>query len=175
MVVTITYFVHGTTTDNEKHLATGQAHGELGELGIQQSKDLGHLVAHKQFDVVFTSDLNRAIISADLAFKDKYQIIQDKRLRECDYGDLTQQPCSEFKDEMEKYVENRFPNGESYKEVEARMRDFLQFLKENYDGKHVAIVAHEAPQLAIEVIINGRTWEQAITENWRRRGAWQPG
>ncbi len=36
----------------------------------------------------FCSDLKRAVDSAKLGFADKYKIIQDKRLRECDYGDF---------------------------------------------------------------------------------------
>jgi broad specificity phosphatase PhoE len=173
--VKITYFVHGTTTDNEQKLATGHAPGELSELGIQQSNDLGPQVADKTFDVVFCSDLKRAIDSANLAFKGKYEIKQDPRLRECDYGDLTQAPTREFKHRMIEYVDNKFPDGESYKDVEARIKDFCDFLKENYDGKHVAIVAHQAPQLALDVLLRKRTWQQAIDEDWRKKGAWQPG
>ncbi len=40
MAVKITYFVHGTTTDNETHRSTGWNPGELSELGIKQSKEL---------------------------------------------------------------------------------------------------------------------------------------
>ena len=47
MPVKITYFVHGTTTDNEQGLATGWAPGELSELGRQQAKDLGGLIENK--------------------------------------------------------------------------------------------------------------------------------
>ena len=86
MTVKITYFVHGTTTDNEQDLATGWNPGELSELGIQQSIDLKKLIKNK-FDAVFTSDLKRAVDSANLSFKEKYKIKKDKRLRECDYGD----------------------------------------------------------------------------------------
>ena len=48
MSVKITYFVHGTTTDNEQDLATGWAPGELSELGKEQAKDLGEL-GERQF------------------------------------------------------------------------------------------------------------------------------
>ena len=89
MTVKITYFVHGTTTDNEQDLATGWSPGELSKLGIKQAKELGILVSNKHFDSVFCSDLKRAMDSAQLGFADRYEIIQDKRLRECDYGDLT--------------------------------------------------------------------------------------
>lgn len=175
MSIKITYFVHGTTTDNEKDLATGWAPGELSETGRDQSKKLGELVKDKKFDVVFCSDLKRAVDSANLAFGGKYEIIPDKRLREADYGDFTQLPTTQFKADMTKYVGEKFPNGESYKDTEKRMASFLEFLKNNYDGKNVAIVAHQAPQLALDVIIKNRTWEKAINEDWRHTKAWQPG
>lgn len=174
LMVTITYFVHGTTTDNETDRATGTLPGELSELGIEQSKKLPEIVKDKKFDVVFCSDLQRAIDSAELAFKGTYPIIQDKRLREADYGDFNGGPHS-FKEHLTDYVDKPFPGGGSYKDVEDDIRSFCDYLKENYDGKHVAIVAHQAPQLALDVVLRGRTWDQAIAEDWRKRKAWQPG
>lgn len=76
---------------------------------------------------------------------------------------------------MENYIDTPYPNGESYKDVERRVADFLAFLKQNYDGEHVAIVAHQAPQLALDVLLKGKTWQQAIAEDWRKTKAWQPG
>lgn len=167
----ITYFVHGTTEDNKKHLASGQADIELAEEGIEQSKLLKDQ-RPDAFDVVFTSDLKRSIDSAKLAFEGRCPIIQDKRLAECDYGELTQKE----KDwDIANYIETKYPNGESYKDVEKRIASFLEFLKENYEGKHIAIVAHQAPQLAIEVITKNKTWKQAIEEDWRKIKAWKPG
>lgn len=175
MAFKITYFVHGTTTDNEQNIATGQQPGELSELGVQQAKDLGKVVADKKFDVIFCSDLNRAVDSAKLAFGDKYKIIQDKRLREANYGDFTGTPEAKFKNNLSRYVNMPFPGGESYKDVEKRLVDFLNEIKSKYDGQHVVIVAHQAPQLALEVILNGKSWEQAIAEDWRHTKTWQAG
>ena len=76
MVTKITYFVHGTTIDNEQELATGWLSGELSEVGIKQANELGKLVSNKHFDVVFCSDLQRAIDSVNLGFVDKYKIIR---------------------------------------------------------------------------------------------------
>ena len=171
----ITYFVHGTTTDNEKDLATGWAAGELSQLGIEQSIALGKLVANKKFNVVFCSDLKRAIVSARLAFGDRYEIIQDSRLREVNYGDFTQKLAKEFKNDVAKYIDSPFLNGESYKDVEKRMSDFLNEILPKYDGKHIAIVAHKVPQLALDVLIKGKTWEQAFASDWRKTKSYQPG
>lgn len=175
MSVEITYFVHGTTTDNEQHRATGWLPGELSETGREQARHLGEQVAATQFDVVLCSDLDRAIESAALGFGDKYEIRQDERLRECNYGEWNGASASLFKDRMGDFVESPFPDGESYRDVEKRLRSFTNFLRDNYNGKHVAIVAHQGPQLALDVILGGKTWQQAIDEDWRKTKAWQPG
>jgi len=172
--VKITYFVHGTTTDNETTRATGWLPGELSELGRQQAKQLGVQVADKNFDVVFCSDLQRAVDSAQLGFGDKYKIIEDERLRECNYGDMNGEVHS-FKDNMDDFVDTPFPNGESYKDVEKRMQDFIEYLKKEWAGKHIAIVAHQAPQLALDVLLKGLNWSEAINTDWRKTKAWQPG
>jgi|GEM_PF-4557231 len=41
----ITYFVHGTTTDNEAEIATGWNQGKLSEVGIKQSKELAKTIS----------------------------------------------------------------------------------------------------------------------------------
>lgn len=173
-MVTITYFVHGTTTDNEQGIATGWLPGELSAKGLEQAKQLGQQAINKSFDAVFCSDLKRAVDSAKLGFGDRYKIIQDDRLREANYGDFNGLPHT-FKDTMIDYVDAPFPNGESYRDVEMRIQSFCDFLKEKYQGKQVAIVGHQAPQLALEVVLNDKSWGQAITADWRRSGAWQPG
>ena len=175
MSVKITYFVHGTTTDNELNLSSGWSDVELSELGIQQSRVLADQTSDKKFDVVFTSDLKRAISSARLTWGDKYEIIQDARLRECNYGDMNGKPSAEVEPMQEKAIYTPMPNGESYEMVKDRMSDFVDYLKENYDGKHVAIVAHKAPQLALDVLLKNQTWEQAFANDWRLSKSWQPG
>ena len=52
-MVTITYFVHGTTTDNLTKLSTGWNPGELSDKGIQQGIELSKTIKDKYFDVVF--------------------------------------------------------------------------------------------------------------------------
>ena len=61
------------------------------------------------------------------------------------------------------------------KDVEKRLRDFCKYLLDNYDGKTIALVAHKAPQLALEVITKNITWEKAIKNDWRKTKSWRPG
>jgi len=176
MAVKITYFVHGTTIDNEHNISSGWKDVELSELGVKQSMELKEKTKEKKFDAVFCSDLKRAHDSAKLTWDGIYQIIPDARLRECNYGKLNG-ASSDIVEPMqeEAYIEKPFPKGESYEDVKIRVADFLEFLKKNYDGKSVAIVAHKAPQLALDVLLKGKTWKQAFAEDWRKTKSWQPG
>ena len=176
MSIKITYFVHGTTIDNEKEISSGWKDVELSDLGIKQSIDLKEQTKDKKFDIVFCSDLQRAHNSAKLTWGDLYTIIPDARLRECNYGKLNGAPSAIVEPmQEEECIVGRFPEGESYEDVKNRVAEFLEFQKKNYDGKSVAIVAHKAPQIALDVLIKGNTWEQALANDWRKTKTWKPG
>ena len=174
MTTKIMYFVHGTTTDNAAKLCSGWKEAMLNDLGREQAKNLGNVSKERgdKFDIIFTSDLNRAIESSNIAFPE-VEKITDKRLRECNYGELDGKHKSLVV--YEEHIDASFPNGESLKDVEKRMREFIDYIKANYNGKTIGIVAHRAPQLALDVIINGKSWEDANANDWRKTGDWQPG
>ena len=172
MKTKVIYFVHGTRNDNINVKCSGWKQAELSDLGKERAIKLGQIKKNTHLDIIFTSDLVRAIDSANLAFP-SVKHIQDIRLRECNYGDL------DGKDKSlviyEEHIEKPFPNGESLKDVEKRVKDFIQFLKKDYQGKTIGIVAHRAPQLAFEVLTKNISWEEANKTDWRKTKAWQPG
>ena len=173
MAVKVIYFVHGTTTDNTEHKSTGWIPGELTKKGIQQSIDLKDQINMDEIDLVISSDLKRAIDSADYTFKGLKEILHDERIRECNYWDLNGKDATLVV--YEDHINEPFSNGEALEDVEKRVRNFCNYLKENFDGKTVAIVAHKAPQFAFEVITKNITWEEAIEKDWRKTKSWQPG
>ena len=168
MKTNLIYFVHGTTYDNASQKCSGWKQVELNELGKEQAKNLGNINSHIKFDVIFTSDLIRAIDSANIAFPNVEKVID-----ECNYGDLD----GEDKHLIiyEEHINEPFPNGESLKDVEARINSFINEIKKKYKGKTIGIVAHRAPQLAFEVITKNISWENANRNDWRKTGDWQPG
>lgn len=175
MAIKITYFVHGTTTDNERGISSGWFNAELSEQGVRQSIDLMDQITGRKFDAVFCSDLKRAVDSAQLAFGDATQVIHNARLRECNYGEYNGQPSNIVEPMQEKMIRDKFSGGESYEDVKIRVNSFLDFLKQKYDGKGIAIVAHKGPQLALDVLLNGKTWEEAFANDWRKTKAWKAG
>ncbi|MDV3293074.1 MAG: histidine phosphatase family protein [Nitrososphaerales archaeon] len=176
--IRITYFVHSTSVFNERKRLAGWYNTKLSDLGRKQALELGKLIANKKFDVVFCSDLDRALDTARTAFGGRFAIKMDKRLRECNYGDYAGSPISTVDDAKDPwFLDTPFPHGESYRDVEIRVKEFLKDLEKEWAGKRVAIVAHQAPQLVLEVLLNKKTWEEAIKTDWRHRGhkGWRPG
>ncbi len=170
-MVTIIFESHATTFDNEAHLSSGHNDVGLSPLGIKQAKELGQRYKSTYFDAIFCSDLQRSYKTAKIAFGNRFPIIKDKRLRECDYGDLTRHPSSEVDPKKVKHIKKPFLNGESYKETSIRMKEFLDELKEKYDGKTVMIIGHRATQYGLEYWTKGVSIKAAVTSSWK----WQPG
>lgn len=172
-MIQIIFEAHGTTFDNEAHLSSGHNDIELSPLGIQQSKEMGIRYQDDNFDAIFCSDLQRTYKSAEIAFGDKFPIIKDARLRECNYGDLTQHPSSEVDVEKPKRIYESFPNGESYTQTTARMKSFLEDLLRDYDGKRVMIIGHRATQYGLDNIINGVPLEQLTSSHFKWQTGWE--
>jgi len=169
MAIKITYFGHATTTDNEKGISTGWEPGELSKLGKKQILELKDKIKNQKFDIVFCSDIKRAVDSAKLTFGDSISIIQDKRLRECDYGNLTKTDAKKVDSIKQKYIDKHFPNGESYRGVEKRVSNFLSDLLKKHNGEYIAIFSHWGPQRAMDVLLKDKTWSQAIREDQKRK------
>lgn len=170
-MVTIIFEAHGTTIDNETHRASGWADVELSELGVKQSKEMGERYINDYFDAIFCSDLQRSYKSAEIAFGNKFPIIKDERLRECNYGDFTQHSSEEVDKEKPERIKESFPSGESYEESSERIRKFLRHLIKNYDGKRIMIIGHRATQYGLEHWIKNIPLSQVIPTPWK----WQPG
>jgi hypothetical protein len=82
---------------------------------------------------------------------------------EINYGDL-HEPKSTIDAVPLNHVEQPFKNGESHKDVEVSMHSFLE---EQEPHEIITIISHQAPQLALEVICNSESWENALKNDWR--------
>jgi broad specificity phosphatase PhoE len=171
-MITIIFFEpHSTTKDNEARTAAGWYDVELSDLGQQQAKQMGERYKGQSFDAIFCSDLQRSYRTAQLAFGNKYPIVKDARLRECNYGDLNRAPKKDIEAMKAEAIEVPFPNGESYRDTSARMKTFLQDLLKSYNGKTVMIIGHRATQYGLEEYIKGLKLEDIVAAPWQ----WQPG
>lgn len=169
----LTYFVHSTTEDNERRIASGWFDVALSSTGIQQAHELKKHVSDHSFDAVYCSDFRRARQTAEIAFGEDVRF--DSRLREMSYGTHNGAPAHIVEEKALRSIIEPFPAGEACIHVEARMRRLLRELVTKHENEHIAFVSHRFPQLAVEVIANQKTWEEALENDWRNTGAWQPG
>ena len=171
-MITIIFEPHSTTLDNEAKRSSGWNDIELSELGVKQCIELLDRSRDRNLDAIFTSDLQRAYKSAvPTAEELRIPIYVDRRLRECNYGDLTQVDKHIVDEQKAERVTTPFPNGESYEQCINRMKEFLDWLKENFDSKTVMIIRHRATQYGLEHYLKNKDLVTCVTEPW----AWQPG
>jgi broad specificity phosphatase PhoE len=170
--VEIVYETHATSVDNERGIATGWRDGELSETGREQARELGERRREDGIAVVYSSDLGRAVETAEIAFGGSgIPIRLDRRLRECDYGDLTGVPSAMLRKEIRLRVEAPYPGGESYRDVVERVRAFLDDVVREHDGERVLLVSHAAPRWALQHLLEDIPLGDAVTAPFD----WQPG
>jgi len=161
----LVFVTHSTSTDNEAGIASGSRDVSLSELGRAQAAELGDRF-RGAVDVVYCSDLKRAIETAEIAFGTRIRV--DARLREQDYGDRTGAPSVEIERERLATVDAPFPRGESLRQVVARMKPFVDELK---TSERALVIGHRATKIGFDVLLGGMTLEDAVSTPY----SWQPG
>lgn len=164
MMIDIWFEVHAETYHNAAGLASGHYDVALTEQGRAHAQSvLRARYAGQPFDRVFTSDTQRAYDTACLICTDRpIPILQDARLRECDYGTFEGRPRAEMEVARASAIFTPFPQGESYVQVAERMRRFLVQLAAEHDGQQVLLVGHAATLWTLEHWLQARPLEAVV-------------
>lgn len=162
---------HATSSDNEAGLASGHYDVALSDAGRRQALELGRRYAADPPARILTSDLQRAWLTAEIAFGDAVPIVPDRRLRECDYGAFTRHPARELDPLRLQAVLVPFPNGQSYTDCLRQVGEVLEELRGDWPDGWVLMIGHRATHYALDVILR----RQAIEDLIRAPFVWQPG
>jgi broad specificity phosphatase PhoE len=174
VTIEIIYETHSITTDNENGIATGWLPGELSERGRQLAYEFGARRREDNFSVVFVSDLRRAVETAEIAFAGSdIPIIQDSRLRECNYGEMNGMPVAQLAAERSRHIDEPFPGGQSYRQVVEQTRDFLRDLAAQWDNRRILIIAHSANRWALDHLLNGIPFEDLVDASFNWQEGWR--
>jgi len=155
---------HGQSQWNLENRFTGWEDVPLTELGIAEAKVAGQLMKKNKvhIDVIFSSVLQRATKTAELAIKEmnleqfwsdgQLLMTKDQSLNERDYGDLVGLNKEETANKYGKEQVRRWrrsynvspPGGESLENVVTRVKPyFINFIEPKIsEGQNVLIVAH---------------------------------
>jgi broad specificity phosphatase PhoE len=170
MSVEVVFETHATSEDNEAGIATGWLPGRLSAPGREQARALGERRLEDGLSVVFTSDLRRAVATAEVAFaRSELPVVTDARLRECNYGDLS--GTAEPLHDRAAHLDVPYPGGESWRQAVERVTGFLDELRRERDGERVLVIGHSATRLGLEVTASGKRLEELVGAPF----TWQPG
>jgi broad specificity phosphatase PhoE len=172
-VIQVVFETHQTSEDNERGIATGWLPGRLSELGREQARELGERRRNERLAAVFTSDLARAVETVQIAFAGRdVPVLQDWRLRECDYGDLNGTSAAALHRDRGAHLDVPYPRGESWRQATDRVEWFLRDLAARSSaGDRVLVVGHVATRWGLDRHLRAIPLEQAVTEHFD----WQPG
>jgi len=145
---------HGITEFNSTRRFAGYSDVELNADGYRQVERLRDHLANDKIDAIYSSDLKRALVTAEVIFSGrKIDIVTCPELREVNYGNcegLTfEEIGSRYPDEAE-FVRNsnprlEFPGGENFCGFVERTSKFLDRLNSHTPSETVLIVSHSGP------------------------------
>lgn len=138
---------HGEPVASAKGKCYGKLDVGLSERGRAQMEKVSAALESVAIDAVYTSPRRRARESAELLSS---EIVIDPRLSEIDFGELEGLSYDEaaerfphlYKRWMEDPTAVKFPGGESFSEMRARVLEALSLVREVHEEQTVAIVSH---------------------------------
>jgi 2,3-bisphosphoglycerate-dependent phosphoglycerate mutase len=167
VATTVVFETHSTSEDNEREIATGWLGGALSDAGRGQALELGR--RRTDVEVVYVSDLNRAVETAHIAFgRRSVPVRLDWRLRECDYGEWNGMPRSLLDAERVAHVDVPWPGGESWRDAVVRVDGFLDELR----GGRILVIGHVATRWALDHRCHGTPLEELAAEPFEWRPGW---
>jgi broad specificity phosphatase PhoE len=163
---------HGKSTWNETGRIQGQTDVPLSEEGLQQAKALHKRIKAWSFDVVYSSDLQRAKQTAETALPDA-TLQLDQRLREIHLGDfqgrtwhdMTDAERDIFSVQYAGPYHQKVPGGESNDDLRGRVVSWLADLPK--EGRVIAFSHGGFIASALYTIVG-----RPEVKHWKESGGW---
>jgi len=142
---------HGQTDWNVEGRYQGQTDRPLNAAGRAQAEALARQLAPGQFAAIYSSDLLRALETAQIIATGLGLPVQvDRRLREINLGDWEGRQVAEiaaqyqgaWADRARDPGRSRAPGGETVAEVAARLADAAAHIARRHPGGTVVVVSH---------------------------------
>ncbi|MBI4053385.1 MAG: histidine phosphatase family protein [Candidatus Diapherotrites archaeon] len=151
---------HGETDWNLQHRIQGQTDLPLNQNGIIQAGKLAEKLRRFRFDAIFSSDMQRALQTAQeiAKFHNGTPLVASRLLREKSYGkgegktrEENMREFPEYFAQCEKdYSSAKMPGGESFAELESRVRAFFDGTVNNQKHGTILVVSHSGTSKAIK-------------------------
>jgi probable phosphoglycerate mutase len=151
MANTIYIARHGQTNWNILGKTQGHGNSDLTDKGKEQAKQLAYALKEYPIDMIFTSDLGRAIETAQIIGDEiDVKVQETNALREMGFGEWEGLLIDEIKSNYASVYTTwrnephlaQIPGGETLHLIKDRVDSFIQSLNKKYDNKHILLVTH---------------------------------
>lgn len=142
-------FRHAQTTDNLEGIFSGRRDPDLTPSGIEEAEKIRDLLKNENVTKAYSASNKRTKRTLEIVLEGhkNIEIISDPRIRERDYGDLT----GKNKEQISKLYPTDYPKwhrgydtpppgGESIKQVEKRVTDFIKDIIANASQNDVIFI-----------------------------------
>lgn len=159
---------HGETEENTQHRLTSILPGKLTSRGIEQAQQLAQELSSDHFDVIYTSDLERAKKTAEIIAVGHANtpFIVTQALRERDVGEHVGKLHSEVPLDRPRNVVNithvLCKEGESLNALYNRIKTFLEELRRKHKNQTVLVVTHNGVMRALFSIVEGKSAKEIV-------------
>ena len=173
---TIILVRHGETQGNIEGKAQGHFDAPLTDKGLRQAQALAQRLADTEFSAIYSSDLQRAVHTAEAILNNRSDIQIQRRpeLRELHYGTYENTPWLAHGDEDPTFFKLRiewetrpsakYPGGESAADLWQRVGDFAhELLAKHREKATILVVAHGGSLQALLA----QFLALRITDQWR--------
>lgn len=163
---------HGQTEWNLEGKFQGWLNSPLTTAGIDSAKKLGEHFKTIDFEAFYTSPLERAKQTLEIAIGDGGNIICDERIKEICLGrwqgmlisDIQKHYPEEYKSYYFSPESFQIEGGESYFDLYSRVTSFLNDIQmrhfENGKKKKILVVTHGITLMMLQLIFGGETIEK---------------
>lgn len=173
---TVYLFRHGQTNFNQQKKFTGWLQSDLTPQGLNQAQNMAILLKGILFDYSYSPNLTRCLQTLSEVLKyhpECRQPIIDDRILERNYGQLGgklhQDIINEFGIEQfnkwHRGWSDRPPEGESYADVEVRIKSFIEDLQAKYSqtNNNIVICGSSNSIRLFRKIMEGASIEEAVS------------
>lgn len=167
---------HGETIENHEGIIQGQLPGRLSDAGKAQAEALGRDIAGSDFDVIYSSDLQRCVDTAGyiVPYHPGVPVHYSEKVREISFGKFQGEPSSSIHwDDLEGTILTRsVAGGESWLELTDRVVAFLNEIYEEHADESVLVVTHGGPMRVIRAALSGAALGDLVLERIPNCALW---
>jgi len=165
---------HGQSIHNQRQTIAGQLDSELTPLGFEDARSVAAALGRRDFDVVYCSDSLRARQTAETimqALQFSCPVRYSPLIRELNYGRFTEKTVVETFQVLNyrRFPDQRYPDGESFCDMQSRVQQFLSQLLEESAGQRILVAAHAGSIRVLAMLLDATRKQEHVDRGYGNR------